>query len=456
MVKTSEITWPEEISEAAELDSLPRTKQRNIGPRLSNLSLGKSREDFLPLFRKGEKVLHDWTPTQKPEGVAQYQVVDFFSGCGGMSLGFSALGLATETVEVVGGCDIDPAAARSFEENIGAPCVVADISEISMSKVQIRKLLENYPRYNPNRQTILIGCAPCQGFSSHRKKSWNEPDPRNSLPARFALIAKEINPACIVMENVPEMLSVKYWEKFAAVKNILEGAGYIVKQSIYNAAEFGVPQERFRAVVIAMKRDFLLPMPVIVDHSEFRTVRHAIGSLPVLAAGERTDLDPLHYSASHKRSTITTIMAVPRDGGGRPIGIGPACLDRIKGFSDVYGRLFWDRPAITITHYARNPASGRFVHPEQHRGLTMRECAQLQSFPKGFLFTGPSDAIYKQIGESVPPLLSLGIAAHLLIELESEAPNADQLQSGVPSIESPISSSYSSVIAGIKTGRKKK
>jgi DNA (cytosine-5)-methyltransferase 1 len=122
----------------------------------------------------------------------------------------------------------------------------------------------------------------------------------------------------------------------------------------------------------------------------------------------------------------------------------------------VYGRLFWDRPAITITHYARNPASGRFVHPEQHRGLTMRECAQLQSFPAGFMFTGQSDAIYRQIGEAVPPLLSLGVAAHILVELESGVPTKDELRQSPASIESPVSSSFSSVIAGIKSGRSKK
>jgi DNA (cytosine-5)-methyltransferase 1 len=414
------------------------------------------RSDFLSLFQQGEELLKNWTPIQKNKEDAKYQVIDFFSGCGGMSLGFSAMGLLNGAYEVIGGCDINEAAAKTFEKNLKAPCIVADIAEISQSSEQINDLLNQYPGYRPDRDTILIGCAPCQGFSSHRKKSWDKPDPRNSLPARFAVIAKEINPVCIVMENVPEMLSGKYWEEFSAAKKILVDAGYIVKQSIYNAAGFGVPQERFRAVVIAMRRDFLLPSPVIKDHAQFNTVRQSIGHLPPVEAGKRISFDPLHYSAAHKQSTIATIKAIPLDGGNRPPGIGPACLDRVKGFSDVYGRLFWDRPAITITHYARNPASGRFVHPEQHRGLTIRECAQLQSFPKGFNFSGQSDAIYKQIGEAVPPLLSLGIAAHLLTELSSEPPTPIEHKGATLSIESPVSSSYSSVIAGIKSGRKKK
>lgn len=136
------------------------------------------------------------------------------------------------------------------------------------------------------------------------------------------------------------------------------------------------------------------------------------------------------------------------------MGVGPACLDRTKGFSDTYGRLYWDRPSITITHYARNPASGRYTHPEQDRGLTAREAGLLQSFPYGFEFMGNSDDIYRQIGEAVPPLFAVGIATDILIELLSSEPSDEQLEASPKSIDSPVSSSYSSVIAGIKIRQK--
>ena len=126
-------------------------------------------------------------------------------------------------------------------------------------------------------------------------------------------------------------------------------------------------------------------------------------------------------------------------------------MDKTKGFSDVYGRLSWDKPSITITHYARNPASGRYTHPEQDRGLTAREAALLQSFPVGFEFTGKSDDIYRQIGEAVPPMLASAVAANVLVELLSSVPNEEELAEGPESITEPVSSSYSSVIAGIKT-----
>jgi DNA (cytosine-5)-methyltransferase 1 len=155
----------------------------------------------------------------------------------------------------------------------------------------------------------------------------------------------------------------------------------------------------------------------------------------------------MHKSAAHRQSTIDVIKAVPLDGGSRPHGIGPKCLQDFKGFADVYGRLSWSKPAITITHYARNPASGRFVHPEQHRGLTKRESARLQSFPDGYVFKGGFDDIFRQIGEAVPPLLSVSIAAATLANLRGEQSNAEENL-----IHEPVNNSFAGVISGIKNG----
>ena len=202
-----------------------------------------------------------------------------------------------------------------------------------------------------------------------------------------------------------------------------------------------------------MKKNFLLPEGFL-EPAEYKTVRDAIGNLNPVRAGVADPSDPMHKSASHKQSTIDVLRQVPHDGGNRPAGVGPARLDRTKGFSDTYGKLFWDRPSITITHYARNPASGRYTHPEQDRGLTAREAALLQSFPKGFEFLGKSDDVYRQIGEAVPPLFSAGVAIDVLIELLSSEPSEQQIANSPSSIGEPVSSSYSSVIAGIKIKRK--
>lgn len=378
------------------------------------------------------------------------QILDFFCGAGGTSLGFAALNSIIPAFKLLGGCDINKISASTYSHNYGTPLINEDITKLAFDGNALEECL-NRIGYKKGKPTILIGCAPCQGFSSHRKKHWNkEEDIRNSLIMAFAKIVDKMNPNVIIMENVPEFLSERYWHYFSAAKMSFEKNGYIVKGNIYNAAAFGVAQERFRSIIIGMKKEFVMPTGFL-DSTRYRTVREAISDLPPVQAGVSSPTDSMHKSASHKQSTLDVIRQVPHDGGSRPAGIGPKCLDKIKGFADVYGRLAWDKPSITITHYARNPASGRYTHPEQDRGLTAREAARLQSFPDGFVFLGKYDDIYRQIGEAVPPMLSSAIAVNVLIELISTLPTEQEAHDEMKSIESPVSNSYSSVIAGIKT-----
>jgi DNA (cytosine-5)-methyltransferase 1 len=395
-----------------------------------------------------QEALAHWRPAEVVNTTAPYQVLDLFCGCGGMSAGFAAVGRVQPSFTIIGGCDINRDVAASFEANYGVRCLLQDLSTVQANRTT---LLTKFPAYDPARPLVLIGCAPCQGFTSHRKKHWGRNDERNELVETFAALAAVLQPECIVMENVPELLSHRYWNHFETARDTLQNAGYEVQASIYNAASFGVPQERFRALVIGMRKPFALP-DNLLPPDRFLTVRDAIGGLPPVAAGEYHPSDILHRCARHRQETIRTIRAVPKDGGSRPAGVGPKCLDEVKGFYDVYGRLRWNSPAITITHYARNPASGRYTHPEQDRGLTMREAALLQSFPNGYSFAGTFDSIFKQIGEAVPPKFSCAVAAHVLTELLSSANNS---KSAVQPITTPVSNSYSSVIAGIKCSRDK-
>lgn len=418
-------------------------KQANWGKRdfriLKKELLQLDQNAIIKFHPKEERIIYE-------EGI---QVIDLFCGAGGTSLGFMALNDVFPVFNMLGGCDINAISAETYSHNYKTPLLNEDIVKLAYEDGRLDEFLERIG-YRKELPCILIGCAPCQGFSSHRKKRWNEEDDaRNSLIIAFSKIVEHILPDVIVMENVPEFLSERYWKYFSSAKENFEKAGYTVKQNIYNAATFGVPQERFRSVIIGMKKDFLLPEEVL-QKENFRTVRDAIGNLPKVDAGVAAPNDPMHKSAAHKASTINVIKSVPHNGGSRPEGVGPACLDRIKGFSDVYGRLYWDRPSITITHYARNPASGRYSHPEQDRGLTAREAALLQSFPNGFEFMGKSDDIYRQIGEAVPPFLSAAIATNVLIELISKEPTEVERITSLESISEPVNSSYSSVIAGIK------
>ncbi len=423
---------------------------------MKNVLQGKSKSlDFRPyskqLISAAQLALEKFCPIQRLDYANNpIQLIDFFSGAGGTSLGFAALNSVIPAFKMLGGCDVNEMSAMTYSHNFGTPLIHEDITNLAFANGALTTLLDMIG-YDKNKPTVMIGCAPCQGFSSHRKKHWNEEDDiRNSLIMAFAEIVKKVQPDVILMENVPEFLSTRYWKYFSAAKKTYEEMGYIVKANIYNAAAFGVPQERFRSIIIGMKKNFVLPSGYLKS-SEYRTVRDAIGHLPSVEAGVADPHDAMHKSAAHKKSTIEVIQKVPHNGGNRPAGVGPKCLDKTKGFSDVYGRLFWDKPSITITHYARNPASGRYTHPEQDRGLTAREAALLQSFPNGFEFSGKSDDIYRQIGEAVPPMLSSAIAASVLIELLSVSPTICELNDSPQSINEPVSNSYSSVIAGIKT-----
>lgn len=247
------------------------------------------------------------------------------------------------------------------------------------------------------------------------------------------------------MENVPDLLAKKHWHHFQAFKETVEAAGYHIAVKILNMAEYGVPQARFRTVLVAAK-EFIptLPDPVFMPE-QFRTVRDAIGTLAPLKAGGKDLVDPMHVTSRHRKETIEILKQVPRDGGNRPHGVGPQCLDKVAGFYDVYGRLAWDKTAVTITARCRTPSCGRFVHPEQDRGLSVREAALLQGFPADFYFEGPFDDKYKQVGNAVSPIFSTRLAAHVL-SLIAGRNHANENQA----INEPTFGSYSGRIAHLK------
>ena len=341
-----------------------------------------------------------------------FDIVDFFSGCGGTSFGFHAVGEKTCHFRHVAAFDIDKYANSTFEKNFGLKPHEIDLSVTS--PIIIKKIIAKAQGPNPN-PLIVIGCAPCQGFSKHRKKDpTSQRDPRNHLVAKFAEIATALKPVLIIMENVPEILSEKYKPHYEPFKRKLENEGYLIKSDVINMANYGVPQKRQRALVLA-SRLFCpeLPQPIL-NETNFLTVREAIGNLPSLEVGGVCSSDPMHKTSNHKKETVNILKKVPKDGGSRPTGVGPKCLDKVKGFYDVYGRLYWDRPSITITARCRTPSCGRYAHPEQNRGLSIREAALLQGFPLGFYVEGPFDDKYKQVGNAVPPVFSTFLAAHVL------------------------------------------
>jgi len=389
-----------------------------------------------------------WWTAGKSVTDGPIDVIDFFSGAGGMSAGFRAVNGIAPSFRHILAVDVDAVANETYKRNLHLVPMLADVSEIRRKKAKFASLLRDAGRRHEN-PLVVIGCAPCQGFSSHRNQS-ALPDARNDLFEDFGEIAVRLDADFIVIENVPELCTDRHWPRVERVKAKLKKAGYNVHIAVHNFAEFGLPQERFRAVMLAARQNFEPPEGYL-NRSAFRTVRDAIGKLPYVEPGVAHSQDPLHQSAGHRASTIEMIKSVPKDGGRRRFDTGPASLQALAkrqgkpGYEDVYGRLYWDRPAITITHYARNPASGRFVHPEQDRGLTAREAALLQGFPSDYEFAGGFDDKFRQIGNAVPPL----VAAHLALTLLAQMLDAPDHGPG-DGVNGPLAKSVARLIPALK------
>ena len=416
----------------------PFGRQRAANPRQWARDLGIEASRQVNDFNRGA------TPADGP-----IDVVDLFCGCGGLSTGFEQVGRMVPSYSLAAAVDIDSHSAATYSANLPISPTLIDLAAVAKSPVALKHFTDSLPlrRGSP---LVVIGGPPCQGFSAHRKKNLRSLDRRNQLVAAFAAIVRKLQPQFFVFENVPEVAAQRHWDGFEALQRVLRSDGYVIRAQIHNLAGFGVPQERFRAIVMGSKKPFTMQQP-FVEVDEYTTVRQAIGHLPRVNPGKRS-VDPMHYCTNHRPTTVATIKRVPKDGGRRPQGIGPRCLDRVDGFRDVYGRMYWDRPANTITAYARNPASGRYVHPEENRGLTIREAALLQGFPHRFGFEGPFDDKFLQIGNAVPPIFSSCLAAHVLGELI--APDSVDDDSTITfDLHQPTSNSFSSGIAGRKKFR---
>ena len=346
-------------------------------------------------------------------------VVDFFAGCGGMSYGFQNNRLSHDAFDVLAGIDINTTALATYELNVGAPGVAADIRDIAARPDSLHDLV---PGLNTAKhKTVFVGCPPCQGFSAHRKKDHRD-DPRNNLVLAFAQICVHHLPEIVVIENVPEMLSGRFEHYWTDARQLLKEAGYSLAEKVLDLSLYGVPQRRRRAVVIAtLTVPVELPMPIMAEDLT-RTVRDAIAHLEPIAAGETDRDDPWHRSPNHIPRILAKIRQIPADGGDRrslPKEDQLVChqdLDagKTSGFTDVYGRLRWDTPAVTITAKSSTPSCGRFLHPEQHRNISVREAALLQGFPHNYVFAGGFVNQYRQIGEAVPPLFAQHLAMSVL------------------------------------------
>jgi DNA (cytosine-5)-methyltransferase 1 len=356
----------------------------------------------------------------------QYRLIDLFSGAGGMTLGFTnAFG---QLFRPVWANDFNAYAAKTYNVNFGNHCIVGDILDI------IEKRINEIPKAD-----VVIGGPPCQGFSLLNKNRHN--DPRKQLWRPYLDVVAHSEAEIFVMENVPQLLGSDEYDEIVATALSL---GFRTVAAKLCAADYGVPQTRWRAFIIGCK--FVDPEPLfppkkthkkpveitngslsidsfgkyVAEPQKWRTVRDAIGNLPPPIGTEiRNESAPLdlHFGRTPTPLSIKRYKAIPKEGMNRfdlqriAPELTPDCwIKKTEGGTDLFGRLWWNRPAFTIRTEFFKPEKGRYLHPVQHRPITHREAARLQSFPDSFKFTGSKIEIAKQIGNAVPPALAARIA----------------------------------------------
>lgn len=320
-------------------------------------------------------------------------LMDLFAGAGGFTLGFVQAGFSP-----VFAVEINRDAAATYETNFGGHCYQEDINEV-----------ENFPEAD-----VIIGGPPCQGFSN--LGSHIPDDPRNQLWRHYVRAVKQARPLIFVVENVPPLLTSAEGQALICEAQL---AGYAVKSCVLNAADYGVPQTRKRAIIIGSRiGPVIFPQPTHIDpekrdlltfhRSNWVTVGDVIKDLPLEPTNES-----LHFGRHPTPRSLERYHHIP-PGGNRwnlPVELMPECWKKkTKGGTDLFGRLHWNAPSVTIRTEFFKPEKGRYLHPEAHRPITHREAARIQCFPDDFVFKGSKVEIAKQIGNAVPVKLAYAIA----------------------------------------------
>ncbi len=335
--------------------------------------------------------------------------VDLFCGAGGLTHGF-----VLEGIPVVAGIDVDSACRFPYEANNNARFVERDISSV--------KTDELITLFSDAELKILAGCAPCQPFSTYTQRyELDGKDGKWGLLYEFARLANGVRPDIITMENVPTVVKHGVFHDFV---DTLKRLGYCTWFNVVDSSLYGVPQTRRRVVLLASKHGVIKMLEP--THEITKTVRQAIGQLPILDAGESSPRDKLHVTSSLSEKNLRRIRASKPGGTWRdwPDDLIADCHRAESGrtYPGVYGRMEWDKPAPTMTTQCYGFGNGRFGHPEQDRAISLREAAILQSFPQDYTFL-PDDgevsfkALGRLIGNAVPVDLGRAIARSIKTHL---------------------------------------
>lgn len=338
------------------------------------------------------------------------RIIDLFSGAGGMTLGFvdRRFGGGFQSVLAV---DNDAAAIKTHAANFTGSAICTNIEEW-------------LPDAAVPQADIVIGGPPCQGFSLLNKG--RRGDRRRELWEPFLDVVDRSGANVFVMENVAELYRSP---ELDAIRSRAASIGFLTTFGVLNAADYGAPQTRRRTIIIGRRAELPAPVfPPLPTHAaprmlsnlpRWRTVRDVIADLPAPIANDIGGQPPLDLHVRRKPSakSLARYSVVP-EGGNRfdlqknAPDITPDCwIRKTSGGTDLFGRLWWDRPSVTIRTEFYKPEKGRYLHPDQDRPITHREAARLMGFPDDFRFIGTKIEIARQIGNAVPPHLAGALAA---------------------------------------------
>lgn len=352
-------------------------------------------------------------------------VIDLFAGVGGLSLGFEKAGF-----DVVLANEYDESIAEAYKLNHQAThMIVGDITKLPLE--------ETFSPYR-GRIDVVIGGPPCQGFSQKGQRKTIH-DERNFLFKYYVMVVDLVRPRYFVMENVPNLLTAEggYFKK--EIVELFNSMGYSLNAGVLNAADYGVPQNRKRAVIIG-KRDGSAPQ--LPKPSDKRTtIWDAIEDLAFLESGEGVESQEYrfppqssyarklrggsmvlhnHVATRHSDIALERLRMIPPNSGKEML---PKEHLTKSIYSGTWTRMGKDEVSVTITTRFDTPSSGKFTHPYLDRAITVREAARIQSFPDDFVFTGNKGSQMRQVGNAVPPLLAQAIATVIMNDMEGDVTN---------------------------------
>lgn len=341
--------------------------------------------------------------------VTDFAVVDLFCGVGGLSHGF-----VRRRFPVVAGIDHDKSCEYAYEENNAAEFLHRDIVKVTREEI-----LALYPL---GSRKILVGCAPCQPFSSYTATKSKKEDQWRLL-YEFGRLVGEVLPDVVSMENVAQLRTFEDGVVFNDFVRTLENLNYEVWHDVVKAQDYGVPQSRQRLVLIASRIGKIELIPGPRKDGNYVTLSEAIGDLPKIEDGESHPEDKLHRARKLGEINKIRIQATPEGGSWKDWddSLKLECHKKPSGksYRSVYGRMRWNSIAPTMTTQCTGYGNGRFGHPEQDRAISLREAAIIQSFPRDYKFIDPNAKFYpthleRHIGNAVP----VGLAEAVALSIE--------------------------------------